>query len=155
VQHDPDRNGDKPEPNHGTTTATENISHPLWPRLPDGVRVHEDVDFTADDPAAVDYTVNAGHAKNARRRCVATRLDGQRCASRAMHALLVCALHAGRMTPEQGHTAKRMRAQERERHAEQVLQLQRLGTRAVVAETLVEEAANVRLAVKLLCGGLG
>jgi hypothetical protein len=31
------------------------------------------------------------------------------------------------------------------------LQLQRLATRAVVAETLVEEAANVRLAVKLLC----
>jgi hypothetical protein len=35
------------------------------------------------------------------------------------------------------------------------LQLQRLGTRAVVAETLVEEAANVRLAVKLLCQSAG
>ena len=51
-----------------------------WPRLPNGVHIHETVDLTLNDPAAVDYTVNAGHAKNARRRCVATRLDEQRCA---------------------------------------------------------------------------
>jgi hypothetical protein len=118
--------------------------------LPNGVRVHEDVDFTLDDPAAVDYTVNAGHAKNARRRCVATRLDEQRCASRAMHTLLVCALHAGRMTPEQGHTAKRTRAQEREARAEQALALQRMGTRAVVAEVLVQKAEKVARTVEHL-----
>jgi hypothetical protein len=54
------------------------------------------------------------------------------------------------MTPEQGHTAKRTRAQEREARAEQALALQRMGTRAVVAEVLVQKAEKVARTVEHL-----
>ena len=55
------------------------------------------------------------------------------------------------MRSEDGAKAKWTRRQEREARAESVLALQKLGTRAVVAEALVAEAANVDKAVRVLC----
>jgi hypothetical protein len=68
-----------------------------------------------------------------------------------MHHSLACALHGGRLRPEDGGKARVARREQRERHAESVLALQTLGTRAVVAEALVAEAANVDKAVRVLC----
>jgi len=145
--------------NGGQPTAPPLQQHadPLdnWPRLPDNVTVHASVNLHADDPTYVPERVNAGQDKHAHRRCIATRRDGNRCATRAMHQHLLCPLHAGRMTPQQGHQARKTQAAERQAHAASVLQLQRLGTRAVIAETLAAQAENVQKAVTLLCEAAG
>ena len=145
----PNSNGDQP-----TAPPQAKLTN-LWPALPDGITIADGIDLTADDPTLVPEPVNAGQDKHSHRRCIATRRDGKRCATRAMHSSLLCPLHAGRMTPHQGHQARRTQAAEREAHAASVLQLQRLGTRAVIAETLVAQAENVQKAVTLLCQAAG
>jgi hypothetical protein len=147
------RDGQEPDQTPASrdeTSAAAASTTPVWPLLPDNVVAHHTVDLDADDPALVDHIVNAGHAKNSRRRCVGTRLDGQRCASRAMHRYLTCSLHTGRMSPLQGAQALQRQRAERNARAEQVLALQRLGTRAVVAEALADEAEKVDRAVRYL-----
>jgi hypothetical protein len=124
--------------------------HELWPALPAGVTIADDVDLTAPDPCYVPEIVPAGKDKHSHRRCVATNRNNTRCASRAMHQHLICPIHAGAMRYQDGHTARRQRGRERQARAERVLQLQRLGTRAVVAEALVAEAEKVDRAVRHL-----
>jgi hypothetical protein len=145
-------NGDQP-----TAPPLQQLTDPLdnWPRLPDGVHVHASVDLRADDPCYVNEIVPAGNDRTSHRRCVATRRNGTRCASRAMHHHLLCSIHTGAMRYQDGHAAKRSQASERKSAAERVLALQRLGTRAVIAETLVAQAENVQKAVTLLCQAAG
>jgi hypothetical protein len=68
-----------------------------------------------------------------------------------MNGFLLCPLHEGRNDPRKAAQALHTRRREAKRHAESVLQLQRLGTRAVVAEALVRKAAQVDKAVEVLC----
>ena len=73
-----------------------------------------------------------------------------------MHQHLLCPLHSQRMRAEDGGRAKgRATTRARRRRGERALSLQKLGTRAVVAEALVAEAANVERAVRLLCRSAG
>jgi hypothetical protein len=144
----PPTNGDPP-PTLAPKDAAQALAD-LWPPLPNGITIAGDVDLTADDPTLVPEPVNAGQDKHSHRRCIATRRDGKRCATRAMHSSLLCPLHAGRMTPSQGHQARKTQAAEREARTASVLQLQKLGTRAVVAEALVAEAEKVDRAVRHL-----
>jgi hypothetical protein len=150
VRDDPSTNGGQ-----SATTATLQDATSLWPPLPDNVDVAEDVDIAAEDPCYVPEPVNAGNDRNSHRRCVATRQDGTRCNGRAMHHHLTCPLHTGAMRSEDGAKAKWTRRREREARAERALSLQKLGTRAVVAEALASEAANVERAVRLLCQSAG
>jgi hypothetical protein len=145
------------DPSNGKRSATSapQDATNVWPLVPDNVVVAEGVDLAAEDPCYVPEPVNAGNDRNSHRRCVATRQDGTRCNGRAMHNHLTCPLHTGAMRSEDGAKAKWTRRREREQRAEQALQLQRLGTRSVVAEALVAEAANVDRAVRLLCRSAG
>jgi hypothetical protein len=59
------------------------------------------------------------------------------------------------MRSKDGAKAKWTRRREQEQRAERALSLQKLGTRAVVAEALASEAENVERAVKLLCRSAG
>jgi hypothetical protein len=156
VRNDQDRNGN-PDLARDPEDARTAENGTRWPPVPDGVTVAAGVDLDTEDPALVDQPVRAGHPNGltSRRRCVALRRDGERCGGRAMQSELLCPLHGQRMTAEQGAKAKWTRRRERDRAAESVLQLQRLGTRAVVAEALVAEAANVDKAVRLLCESAG
>lgn len=137
------------------TRRAENTLEQLWPRLPDTVTVHPEVDLQADDPAYVDEPINAGHGRQSRRRCIASKQNGDRCGGRAMLQHLLCPLHGERLSPQQGAQALHAQRREAKRRADAALSLQKLGTRAVVAEALVAEAANVEKAVKLLCRSAG
>lgn len=139
----------------GGEERPELIENERWPALPDAIQIAAGIDLDADDPAHVDEQFHGGRHTGARRRCVSVRLDGERCASRAMNGFLLCPLHEGRNDPRKAAHALHTRRREAKRHAESVLQLQRLGTRAVVAEALVAEAANVDKAVRLLCTAAG
>jgi hypothetical protein len=54
------------------------------------------------------------------------------------------------MSPQQGHRARKTQAAERQARAERALQLQKLGTRAVVAQALADEAEKVDRTVRHL-----
>lgn len=123
--------------------------------IPEGVRVAPGVDLDAPDPALVLEPWLTGKQAGARRRCVAAKLDGSRCGGMASPDGLLCAIHDGRADPSQAALARGAAARERGERAEAVLQLQRLGTRAVVARALVEKAAEVDRAVRLLCDAAG
>jgi hypothetical protein len=149
VRDDASTNG-----NESSTPTLQDATN-LWPPLPHNVVVADDIDLAAEDPCYVPEPVNAGNDRNSHRRCVATRLDGTRCNGRAMHNHLTCPLHTGAMRSEDGAKVKWTRRREREAQAERTLSLQKLGTRAVVAEALASEAENVEKAVKLLCRSAG
>src|SRR5215208_1873794 len=140
MRDDPTTNADQ------RTASCAHVSTNPWPPLPDTVVVADDVDLAADDPCYVPEPVNAGNDRNSHRRCVATRRDGLRCSGRAMHHHLTCPLHTGAMRSEDGAKAKWTRRREQEQRAERALSLQKLGTRAVVAEALASEAENVERA---------
>jgi hypothetical protein len=114
--------------------------------LPDGVQVAPGVDMDAADPALVDEPFKAGRSTSVRR-CVAVRRSGDRCGGAATNSGILCAIHDGRASPLQGALARGAAIRKRAAEAEAVLQLQRLGTRAVVAQALTEKATQVRLAV--------
>jgi hypothetical protein len=130
--------------------TTGNTASLLWPPLPENVTVHHTVDLDTHDPTYTAQTVNAGQDKTSHRRCVATNHD-RHTLRHPRHAHLThLPQHGGRLSYDKAREAKRQRAAERERRAEQVLQLQKLGTRAVVAEVLVAEAEKVARTVRNL-----
>jgi hypothetical protein len=117
--------------------------HPLgevrW-NLPATITVADTVDLGSDDPAL----------SGGKRTCVSTKRDGGRCGGPAVNGELLCSLHSGRMNPADGARAKAEARNQANEKAERALSLQRLGTRAVVAQTLVSEADNVEATVRSL-----
>lgn len=111
----------------------------VW-RLPDTITVADTVDLDAEDPALAD----------GKRTCVSTKRDGGRCGAVAVNGELLCSLHSGRLNPADGARAKAKTRSEANEKADRALSLQRLGTRAVVAQTLVAEADNVERTVQAL-----
>ena len=132
------------------TRSAENTLEQLWPPLPDTVTVHPEIDLQADDPAHVDEPINAGHGRQSRRRCIASKQNGERCGGRAMLQHLLCPLHGERLSPQQGAQALHAKRREAKRRAESALSLQKLGTRALVAQVFAERAAQVESALGLL-----
>lgn len=123
-------------------TARPLASVPTGPQeavwsLPDTITVADTVDLEAEDPTLL----------GTRRTCVSTRRDGERCGAAAVGGELLCSLHSGRLSPEQGQKALRERRNEAKINAERALSLQKLGTRAVVAQKLASEAALVEATV--------
>lgn len=114
----------------------------LWPSWPEGVGLGQNVDVDAEDPAAVTTL--------AYRQCCGAKKDGGRCRGRSLNDGLLCPVHEGRADPLLAVRARVEAAAERRSRSEGVVALQRLGTRAVIAQTLVEEAASVRATVRTL-----
>lgn len=126
----------------GVTGAPEGSQDGLrlgsWPQLPDTVTVHPDVDLGAGDPSLA----------FGRRQCIASRVDGKRCGAYPPMGALLCNIHAGLLSPAQGAHAladKRRKARDR---AETIAAQRALGTRALVAAVLVEEAEKVEATVR-------
>lgn len=106
-------------------------------RLPDTITVADTVDLEAEDPSLLD----------GRRTCVSTKRDGGRCGAVAVNGEWLCSLHSGRLNPADGATARREARNQANAEAERALSLQKLGTRAVVAQKLAQEAALVEQTV--------
>lgn len=112
-----------------------------------GVVVADGVDLDADDPCWSDEV--------GRRLCVATRRAGGRCATVPGRDDVLCNAHSGRLDPSVGGRSLARKRRQASEGAEDRAALMRLGTRAVVAEALQEEAVNVKLAVKALAQDAG
>lgn len=119
-------------------------------QLPEGVQVAPEVNLDEADPALVDAPWLNGKQAGARRRCVVVRVDGARCGGMASPAGLLCTIHDGRADPSQAALARAVSVQKRAAAADAVLSLQKLGTRAVIAQTFSEQATKVQKAVTLL-----
>lgn len=111
-----------------------------WPPFPAGVRLAAGIETGAEDPTLVEE----------KRVCTAQRKNGTRCAARALNGSLLCPMHDGRADASLAALTRRDKSREAKRRSEDVLGLRRLGTRALVAEALVEKAAEVRGAVHFL-----
>lgn len=125
------------EPDDGPATRELRSGY----RLPFTVTVADDVDLDAEDPS---LNPTGG------RTCVSTRMAGGRCGATAVNGEVLCSIHSGRLNPADGAKAKHEARRRAEERADQALSLQKLGTRAVVAQTLVAEADNVRKTVQSL-----
>lgn len=110
-------------------------------RLPLTVTVADEVDLEADDPSL---------GADGKRTCVSTRMAGGRCGAQAVNGEVLCSIHSGRLNPADGARALAKQRSEAKERADASLSLQRLGTRAVVADTLVAEADDVRATVRSL-----
>jgi hypothetical protein len=96
-----------------------------------------DVDATAPDPAA---TGVLGTSKgNGRRRCIAQKRGGGRCGGPAVSDHLLCSMHARRADPADGGRRKAAAIRARNARAEDSAVLRRMGTREVIAQTLLED----------------
>lgn len=134
-----DGNTARPLSSVGELAPLRPLGEVRW-NLPATITVADTVDLDAEDPALA-----AG-----KRTCVSTRRDGERCGAAAVGGELLCSLHSGRLSPADGARAKAKRRSEANERTERALSLQRLGTRAVVAQTLVAEADNVEATVRSL-----
>lgn len=123
------------------------LTEPLWPLIPDAVTVHGTVDLGALDPAHQDDF--QGH-HGLTRRCVAARRDGHRCNGVALLDALLCPMHEGRADPALGAQASKEASRKARERVDDVAALRRLGTRQLVAEALVAEAANIKAAISVL-----
>jgi hypothetical protein len=103
---------------------------------------HESVDMTAVDPAHVE-------GRNGRK-CIAATKAGARCPAPALHGLLRCSVHAGRMSARQGGQARAARlAAEKAEARERRIEAQ-AGPRAVVLRVLQERGEDLAAAVGAL-----
>jgi hypothetical protein len=121
--------------------AGEDEEQPGWPALPDGVTAADGVDLDSPDPA---------HEEGRQRRCVAAKQAGDRCRGPAIHGLLVCPVHAGRLDAAAGGRAKARLARERLERVKDQQAIAQLGTRAVVAAALAEKHDEIRRALHVL-----
>jgi hypothetical protein len=113
----------------------------LLSSVPGTVEIDADVDMSVPDPALCEDGI---------RRCVSTKRAGGRCGAPAMLRQLICAIHAGLADPSVGGKAKGAKYRRERERAEEKRALAKLGTRAVIAQTLAENAERVRTTVELL-----
>jgi hypothetical protein len=130
-----------------------------WPEFPAGVKLADGLALDSDDPARPREGMNEGVGRSGRsRRCVAQRNAGGRCGAPAITSHLLCSMHAGRADPRQAAQTRHRLAQEakdRVRDRAAAAGLGALGTRSLVAETLVAEHDNLRKALKHLAAAAG
>lgn len=120
-----------------------------WPEFPPGVALAPEIDLRAEDPAETGERFKTGNGFSTRQ-CVAARQDGLRCRTVALTGHVLCVFHTGRADSRAAAHALAAKRRSLKQSAEEVLAMRRLGTRALVAETLVEKAAEVRGAVAFL-----
>ena len=109
--------------------------------MPEGVVVHPDVDWGADDPSAV---------PGRQRQCVAVTKAGHRCTVPAIAGLVLCSAHAGRLDSSAGGHARAQKLRLVAEEAETRMVEARMGTRAVVASALREKHEELRATVHQL-----
>lgn len=113
--------------------------------IPVGVPIADEVDVDSEDPSY----------NGARRQCVAERAAGGRCRSTLPPDSLLCNAHAGKLDASKGgHALAEKRRKAREASEDRV-SLARLGTRAVVAQALQEEAVALKQGVQHLARRFG
>ena len=141
-------NGAEPEASSGAAEVVRLAASTAAERLAArGFRVAVDeVEPDAEDPAAT------GELKGLPRRCIAhSERKGRRCGAGVPRDDVICTLHSGRLTPAHGGAGRALGNQRRKDRIEQMAALQRMGTRAVVAAALVDQAQEVDSAVRMLC----
>lgn len=110
-------------------------------QVPLALEIWEDVDLDAADPALTD---------SGTRLCIAARKAGGRCTVRAMHDSLTCPVHGGRLDSAAGGHARARALREKRENEENRTRLARMGTRAVVADTLLRKHTEVARAIEVL-----
>ena len=125
----------------GEQNVARLVERDLLFRIPEGVKVDPSVSLGADDAALT---------QDGRRQCVATRKAGGRCTAAAVRGHLLCAVHEGRAEPAAGGRARAAKLRQQREAAEERSVLSRLGTRAVIAQALLERHEQVAAAVQLL-----
>jgi hypothetical protein len=79
--------------------------------------------------------------------CVAAKRDGERCRARAAPGGIWCNAHAGRLDSSAGGHALASKRRQARRRAEEEAAFRALGTRALVAQKLSQEATKVEQAL--------
>lgn len=108
--------------------------------IPLHITVWDEVNLDAADPAETDT----------RRQCVAVRRAGGRCTATAPANSLLCNAHSGVLDPRAGGLARAQQQREASESQEERERVGRLGTRALIADTLAAQGLKVKRTVEVL-----
>lgn len=107
--------------------------------VPEGVVIAREADLTRADPASEDGVT--------RRRCIAQTRAGKRCPTVARRDEVLCTAHAGKLDSSAGGRAKAEKSLAVKEEARERLVIAEMGARAVIRQTIIERAEDLRQTV--------